>query len=112
MIAGRNSYGTILIELNPNGDPDDRRVAFLDLHRRKVWGYGNSDLRHCIGNVFPGLKVPDFLDPRGFDGWIGAGNPAPDLSQCLAKRDNEGPTEASNFVTEDIVAAFESRCPS
>jgi hypothetical protein len=111
-IAGRNAYGTVWVEVNPNGSTDERRVAFLDLHQGKVWQYAQSDLGHCVANVFPQLKVPEFLDRRGFDDWVAAGNDAPRLDQCLAPKDVGAGMKLANLQLEDIVAAFQSRVPA
>ena len=111
-ILGRNAYGSVMLQLNPEGDVEDRRVVFLDLHKGSIWGFGKSDLGHFIGNVFPQLKVPDFLDRRGFDAWTDGGNAAPGLDTCLAPKAQGAGTGLDNLVLENIVDAYTARAGS
>lgn len=108
LVAGRNAYGTLMVELNPNVI-EGRAVVFLDLHHGGVWRFGTSDLDHCIGFVLPKLLAVDFVDRRGFDAWIEAGNDAPGLGDCLAPKVVGAGRTPENFVVEPIVDAFVAR---
>ncbi len=113
-IVGRNAYGALLVNLEPN-DLSENRVWVVDPLHASVWTNGEVGLQNWVYAFAPSRDWRNFFDRSAYDAWLATDPPVQmELEHCLAPKHPlslDGTMDLSNFQLEPIIGHYETTGP-
>ncbi len=113
-ILGRNAYGALLLQLEPN-DFGQQSIWTLDPLWASCWTDGETEHLRWVYGRAPRLWWRNFFDRSAYDAWLATEPPVRmELEHCLAPKaplSLGGTMELDNFQLEPIIGHYETRAP-